>query len=110
MDLGEIEQRLRQEDTLVLQHKLRTNSYVEEVKTIAETILADRNEQIPVAETEEEVEAKFVHNNKISLIVLLLCVVYVVVLYVGDVTTVRFILFTAALVFAIRYTLSRKIK
>lgn len=110
MDLVEIEQRLREEDTLVIQDKLRTNSFVEEVRIIAERILAERNELIPVAETEEEIEAKFAHNNKISLIVLLLCVVYAVVLYIGYVTTIRFILFTAALIFAIRYTLSRRAK
>lgn len=110
MDLHEIEQNLRDEDTLVLQEKLRTNSFIEEVRIIVEKILTERNEQIPVAETEEEVEEKFAHNSKISLLILVLFVIYLLVLYLGKVTTFRFICFTSALIFAVRYMLGLKIK
>ncbi len=110
MDLNEIERNLKDEETYIIQQKIRKNLFVDEVRVVAERILIERNEEIPLAETDEEAEAKFSHNSKMELIILLLFVIYGVVLYVGHVTTIRFIFFTAALFFSVRYTFNRRVK
>ena len=68
--MSELEEKLRQEETSYLQEKLRTNSYLEEATAIAQRILTERNASIPIPETEEEEEAKYQNNGKVSLILL----------------------------------------
>jgi hypothetical protein len=108
--MNELEANLRREETSYLQEKLRTNSYMEEATAIAHRILTERNAPIPTPETEEEQEAKYQNNGKVSLILLLLSVVYVIALYFGNVTTGRFLVFTFLYVVAFRYTLSLRKK
>lgn len=104
--MTELETKLRQEETDYLQEKLRTNSYSDEAVAIAEKILTERRASIPMPETAEEEEAKYQTNNKVSLILLLLTIGYLLALYFGNVTTGRFIVFTFLFIAAFRYTLS----
>ena len=105
-----LEERLRQEETDILQHKYRTNSLVPEASLIVEKILRERNAEVPLVETEEEAEEKYRINGKVSLILFLLTMSYVLALYFGNVTFLRFCIFTFAFIMAFRYTLSLKIK
>jgi hypothetical protein len=102
--MSELEENLRQEETSYLQEKLRTNSYLEEAAAIALRILTERNASIPIPETEEE--AKYQNNGKVSLILLLLSLGYVLTLYFSNVTTGRFLVFTVVYVVVFRYTLT----
>ena len=52
--MSELKKHQLGEETEVLQERLRTNSYTDEAAALARSILADRHEQIPVPETEEE--------------------------------------------------------
>jgi hypothetical protein len=89
-----------------LQQRIRENGYVEEVANIARKILIERGAEIPTPETEEESEAKFASNNKVSLILFLLFTSYALVLYFGEYGFSRFALLTAALLGAVIYTRS----
>ena len=104
--MSELEEKLRREETSYLQEKLRTNSYLEEAAAIALRILTERNASIPIPETEEEEEAKYQNNGKVSLILLLLTLGYVLTLYFSNVTTGRFLVFTVVYVVVFRYTLT----
>lgn len=54
--MTELENRLRIEDTQVLQGKLASGSYTDEAAAIARLILGERGAQIPTPRTEEETE------------------------------------------------------
>ena len=54
--MEDIEEQLRNEETAVLQEKLRTNSYVEAAAVLARAILAERGASAPVPQNEEEAE------------------------------------------------------
>jgi hypothetical protein len=56
--MSDLEERLREESTEVLLHKIRTNSLTDEATAIARTVLSRRNVAIPIPETEEAAEAK----------------------------------------------------
>lgn len=99
-----IEQRLRQEETEFLQMKIRTNALTEEATEIAKKILTERNAEIPIAETEEESEAKYQNNSKVSLILFLLFASYVLILWFAEYSFSRFALLTFGFISAVIYT------
>jgi hypothetical protein len=103
-----IEQRLRLEETEILQGKIRTNALTEEATEIAKKILSERNAAIPIAETEEETEAKYQNNSKVSLILFLLFASYVLILWFGDYSFGRFVLLTIALISAVVFTRNQR--
>jgi hypothetical protein len=54
--MTELENRLRTEDTEVLQGKLASASYTDDAAAIARAVLAERGAQTPTPRTEEETE------------------------------------------------------
>ena len=107
--MNELESRLSQEESGVLQHKIRTNSLNPEATEIAVRILHSRGENVPVAETSEEEEERWRFNDRQSLIALVLTLTYLLVLLFGNITATRFIVFTLVYGFTLRYTF-RKIR
>ena len=110
MNLTDIEQNLRKEETALIQEKVRTRAYVEEVSEIAIKILVERGAVVPEVETDEEEEAKYAGNNKVSLIAFLLFASYILVLYFGNITFSRFVIFTAIFIVTLTYTFKKKKK
>lgn len=55
--MNELEYRLRNEDTYVLQDKLASASYTDEAAAIAKAILGERGARVPSPQTDEETEA-----------------------------------------------------
>lgn len=108
--MNELELKLRNEESSYLQDKLRTNSYSDEAAAIVREILIERGEKIPIAETEEEAEANYNNDNKVSLILIGITIGYLLALYIGNVTTGRFIIFTILYISVFRYTLSLRKK
>ena len=101
---------MEREETSYLQNMLRTNSYREDAAEIARAILIARNAEVPVGESAEEESSRVNNNEKVSLILVLLSVGYALALYFGNVSTGRFIIFTALFIGAFRYTLSLRKK
>lgn len=64
--MSELEERLREESTEDLQHKIRVNMLTEEASGIARAILLERDAAIPIPETEQEAEAKIKTSNRRS--------------------------------------------
>lgn len=101
-----IEEKLRHEETEYLQNKIRTNSYDEVTTALVKRILAERNANIPIPETEEEAEEKYKNNGKVSLILFLLFSSYVAVLWYSEYSFGKFLLFSLTLIGAVIYTRS----
>lgn len=54
--MNELENKLRAEETGVLQQKLRTNSFIDEAAAIAARVLVERGAAVPTPRTEAETE------------------------------------------------------
>ena len=103
-----IEEKMRHEETEFLQQKIRTNALTDEATAIAKKILSERNAEIPIAESEEETEAKYQNNSKVSLILFLLFASYVLILWFGNYSFGIFVLLTIALISAVVYTKNQR--
>ena len=108
--MPDFEQRLRQEDTEILQEKIRTNSYRDDVAAIATQILIERKAVVPVPETESEIEDKVKANMALSTQAFFTVLVWIAVVLVFQPSVRNSIIFGLTLLPVFAYLRSRRKK
>ncbi len=108
--MNNIEQQLRQENSEYLQDKIRTNSYREDVASLARQILIERNATIPVPETELEAEEKVKLSMRLSTQAFFTVAVWLVVILIFQPTFIKAFLFGLALLSTLAYLRSQRKK
>lgn len=91
--MTDLEQQLDRENTELLQEKIRTNAYREDVAAIAVQILKARNASVPVPETEEEVTQKVNLSMRLSTQAFFTVLVWIAVVYFFKPTTAQTVIF-----------------
>ena len=110
MNTNEIEQYLRTEETHILQHAIKNNLFVEEVRIIAEKILLERNQVIPLVEVDEQPIDYLYSDSSKEIIIYFFLIVYLVILYFSNFNITGIFILTIALFLFILYLLNRKDK